>query len=248
MTTDDIAERFERETALHEMTVLHDDGLYRHLRFAGPKNSEFWYDLITVPHALIFRGDGESFVFSRLPDMFEFFRSTSGRINLDYWSEKLTSDRNAATTYSPDLFERLVKAEFVNVVRSGDWPRGLGKAIREEILDSDLWEDESGARHLLSEFEFGAAVRASCTCGKFIEARVENWLDADTWKRRHESTHGASHCVTVNRRDGVTFDHAWEWRLREYHWWFTWACHGIVAGIRRYDLHRAIPATVGGAT
>lgn len=29
----DIAARFARDTAQHEMTVLHDDGLYRHLRF-----------------------------------------------------------------------------------------------------------------------------------------------------------------------------------------------------------------------
>ena len=32
-----IAERFKRETAGHQMTVLHDDGLYRHLRFMNPE-------------------------------------------------------------------------------------------------------------------------------------------------------------------------------------------------------------------
>jgi hypothetical protein len=31
--TGDIATRFAKDTATHRMTVLHDDGLYRHLRF-----------------------------------------------------------------------------------------------------------------------------------------------------------------------------------------------------------------------
>lgn len=29
-------EHFDQATIEHEMTVLHDDGLYRHLRFAKP--------------------------------------------------------------------------------------------------------------------------------------------------------------------------------------------------------------------
>jgi hypothetical protein len=70
-----IAERFAKETAAHEMTVLHDDGLYRHLRFKDPNYFGYWFDLITVPGVLIFRGDGASYVFARITDMFEFFRS-----------------------------------------------------------------------------------------------------------------------------------------------------------------------------
>src|SRR3954466_1726422 len=77
-------------TRPHEVTVLHDDGLYRHLRFRSPDHSAYWFDLITVPGCLIFRGDGDSFVFSRTEDMFGFFRSSrEGSINPTYWSEKL---------------------------------------------------------------------------------------------------------------------------------------------------------------
>jgi hypothetical protein len=58
----DIAERFAKETAEHDMEIVHDDGLYRHLRFRhqGPNYSSwYWFDLITVPGSLIFRGDGD---------------------------------------------------------------------------------------------------------------------------------------------------------------------------------------------
>jgi hypothetical protein len=37
-STESIAERFTRETAGHTMTIAHDDGLYRHLRFRGERS------------------------------------------------------------------------------------------------------------------------------------------------------------------------------------------------------------------
>lgn len=110
--TDPIAERFARETAKHEMEILHDDGLYRHVKFMDPKNSGYWYELITAPNSLTFRGDGDSFVFHRERDMFGFFRSNpdrlTHRISPDYWSEKLTSDRDCVKVYSRDKLDRHV--------------------------------------------------------------------------------------------------------------------------------------------
>jgi len=148
------AERFTRETEHHKLEVLHDDGLYRHLKFKQPGNSAYWFDLITVPGALIFQGDGDSYVFRRIQDMFEFFRGPVGRINPVYWSEKLTDGRARVKVYQQELFEQLVKELFVESVKSGDWPRGLGMAVREEILDN--WEigDENGAHRALANFEF----------------------------------------------------------------------------------------------
>src|SRR5689334_2637077 len=107
----DIRERFQRETAGHVMEIKHDDGSYRHLRFHNPKVSGYWFDLITTPWTLVFRGDGESFVFSRIEDMFAFFRGPVGRINPGYWAEKLTSDRDSVMTYEEDLLKRQVADE-----------------------------------------------------------------------------------------------------------------------------------------
>lgn len=151
---DPIAERFARESAKHEMTILHDDGLYRHLRFVAPGDSAYWYDLITVPGSLIFRGDGESFVFAREKDMFDFFRRSSwhGGPNPTYWDGKLTSSREAAKTYSERLFKQYV-AEYIEDAKD-DYP-GLFAAWDAFIAEG--WhstEFEDGARAALDEFEF----------------------------------------------------------------------------------------------
>lgn len=147
-----IAQRFARATADHEMTVLHDDGLYRHIRFRGPRNEIAWFDLITVPGALFFQGDGQSFTFRRIEDMFQFFRGPVGHINPSYWAEKLTSCDAKVMKYDQELFEARVKEMFVEAARDGGVPAGTGKALREQVLDGDIYY-ESEARRLLNDFE-----------------------------------------------------------------------------------------------
>lgn len=139
----------------HEMTILHDDGLYRHLRFRSPDHGTYWFELTTVPGALIFRGDGESFVFARVRDMFEFFRSSrEGSINPTYWSEKLTSDRDAAFKYDEESFRAQV---WEHVRNYGSEYRGLAKAVQAWFFDG--WDDynfhhESEARAGLDAFSY----------------------------------------------------------------------------------------------
>ena len=153
----EVAERFKRDTVGHQMTVLHEDGLYRHLRFSSNSRGygEYWFDLITWPGCLTVRGDyGDAYTFSRLPDMFEFFRADRRwGINPHYWSQKLDGHRQSAQTYSEDAFRQIVCELFVDAVRHEDTPRGLGKAVRAEILDQDLF-DEGEARKLLESFEY----------------------------------------------------------------------------------------------
>lgn len=151
-----LGEQFRQDTSGHQMTVKLDQGLYRHLRFSSnPKGyGEYWFDLITWPGCLTVRGDyGNAYTFARLADMFEFFRSDRGGINAHYWSEKLDGGRSTAKTYSQDLFRQLVVEHFVDAVRYSDAPRGLGKAIREQILNQDLYFEEE-ARSLLESFEY----------------------------------------------------------------------------------------------
>lgn len=42
-------ERFDVDVAEHKMTVLRDEGLYRHLRFQKPGTSCYYFDLVTWP-------------------------------------------------------------------------------------------------------------------------------------------------------------------------------------------------------
>jgi hypothetical protein len=159
MTAADIAARFAQETANHQMTVLHDDGLYRHLRFRPTEGPSFyWFDLITVPGSLIFQGDGESFHFRRIQDMFEFFRGPVGQINANYWAEKVVDGHDRLQTYSRDLFIAQVKEAFVDAARHGGVPSGTGQAVRRDVLDAadygdpDTWYEPS-AREALASFE-----------------------------------------------------------------------------------------------
>lgn len=151
----EVLERFKRDTADHQMYVLHDDGLYRHFRFRSSRTSEFWFDLITWPGCLTIRGDyGDAYTFDRELDMLPFFRSKSGwGINPHYWSAKLDGGRRSVKEYSEAAFRQVVCELFVEAVRYSDAPRGLGKAVRAEILDQDLF-DENEARKLLESFEF----------------------------------------------------------------------------------------------
>jgi hypothetical protein len=236
----DAAERFPRDTANHVMTVLHDDGLYRHLRFAAPGYGAYWFDLITLPNSLVFRGDGESFVFTILgtDDLFTLFRRTAhkGSINPGYWSEKLSSERDAATDYSKDLFDEQVATDLVEAEKT--WP-GVTEAWTEHVGE---WSDynteyESEARRALDDFEFDKSFSATCSCGK-KDGPTDSYSAAMDWEKRHAPTPSKTHKTSI-RQESFYFSDTGEWDLRDYAWWFLWACHGIVSGIAQYDAAKA---------
>ncbi|TQF04791.1 hypothetical protein E6W39_24395 [Kitasatospora acidiphila] len=157
MTIDPIADaaaRFARDTAKHQLTVLHEDGLYRHLRFANPQYGGLYrYDLITWPNGMTIRGDGPTFVFSTHPlaDLFSMFRGTSrDGINPGYWQEKVNAGQVKA--WSEAKFR-----EWLTVTAKASEERhpGLVAAVTEQILDSDehSLEYEDGARTAVAWFD-----------------------------------------------------------------------------------------------
>jgi hypothetical protein len=84
------ADDFLKDVAEHQMTVCLDSGVHRHLRFAKQGTSSRWFDIVTWPRFLTIAGDMGCWTFSRVPDMFNFFRSPKElSINPSYWSEKL---------------------------------------------------------------------------------------------------------------------------------------------------------------
>ena len=235
---DRVGECFAADTAKHEMTIKHDDGLYRHIRFSAPGGSSYWYELITVPRALIFRGAYESQVFSRTEDMFGFFRSNPDRLTMrispDYWAEKLTSDRGCVKRYDQDKFERIVKELTVEAIRDHSAPRGIGKAVRQQILDS--WEIgfEDSARAVLEAFEHGAKTKLGCyRCGQTLEIDEDDLVPAE-WHQRH-----GGHVQTKQRVEGFRFYDTWELDFKDFDHGYLWACHAIVAGIAQYDAAKA---------
>lgn len=121
--TDNVAEvraRFVRDTESHELEVLLDQGVYRHLKFRRPGTYCMGFDIVTWPGHLAVSGDMGTAVFSRLHDMFEFFRASPEReavhgglyINASYWAEKCEANDGEVKEFRESLLEALVKERF----------------------------------------------------------------------------------------------------------------------------------------
>lgn len=168
----EIAKRFAHDTSGHEMTVLHNDGLYRHLRFTNPERGSFdAFELITWPYNLVVK-TGRTFHFDidATPDMFDLFRKTafSGEINPGYWSEKVRAGRDEIEDFSEELFEQQVKEHVVAAIRSGEAPRGLGREVTRDIFEWGYITHEAGARAELEAFSY------------------ERWTFGETWEWRFD--------------------------------------------------------------
>lgn len=222
------ARRFESECSGHVMTVRHDDGLYRHLRFVAAEGYSHWFDLITWPGNLTFNGDMGTFTFARVEDMFTFFRGKD--INPQYWAEKVRGG-SEVKAYSEDAlraqleesladhereylnlltryFER--KATFDALPQNERWPfatRGMREPVEPKTADE--------VRELISDYD-------------------------DDGLLSHES--GARDLLAELEQAGVVSD-TFEWSLREYTVFYLYACHAIVWGIGQYDAART-PALV----
>lgn len=148
-TEQEARDRVVADTAGHELTVLHDDGLYRHLRFQRPGDSFYWYDLVTWPGVLCINGDCGTYTFSRIRDMLGFFESDRGRINPHYWAQKLRGPidgTRSAEVYAPDILEDRLRAwarDFAN----GDYddepmyPDLLIGALEREVFARPFWSE-----------------------------------------------------------------------------------------------------------
>ncbi len=208
-------QRFERDVAQHQITVVRDNGVDRHVKFSKPDSSTYWFEILTWPGALCIRGDCGTYVFSRIRDMFEFFRTTPERtkegelhINPQYWMEKLEAvskdgrGEGSATRFSEDVFKREVVEWFRRYTdarwyaenREDRW--AIWEAVRELLQEVDS-HDESHNWSLLRDFEV--------------------WND-ETCKYEY--------------RD---FFSDWEMDCKEYGFGFLWSCYAIAWAIRMYD-------------
>lgn len=208
---------FLRDVATHQLTVLRDDGVYRHIRLKQPGSSCMYFDLITWPGSLCYHGDMGTYVFSRLTDMFEFFRTDrespylkrDGKtlaINPQYWSEKLNAvdgsrHSGSATEFSEVKFRRFVReylADWWRGHRDGvtaDDRRQMREEVEEEIL-SRLGDDRDGQSAQQATYDF--------------TYRIEG-------KRPFQ------------------FVDFWERDFTDYTRSFMWCCYALAWGIQKYD-------------
>lgn len=152
------AEQFSRESANLTMTVLHDDGLYRHLRFAAPDGYGYRFDLITWPNKLVVTGHPGTYVFSVWPteDMFDLFRQSSvgDQPNFGYWQEKHIAGSEPVIQFSNTLFDEQVARELAE--GEEDWP-GVTEAWTaktEGFLAEYSTAEEADARYAAYDFSY----------------------------------------------------------------------------------------------
>lgn len=134
-------EEFLRDVASHVMTAKLDDGVYRHIRFAQPQNSNLWFELVTWPGVLTIHGDMGTWTFSRVPDMFTFFRDEKLRINKSYWAEKLRhgtfGGSDGARVFNDDLFRSQLLDHLENHDLEREDRECVVRALRDEVLSHD---------------------------------------------------------------------------------------------------------------
>lgn len=148
---DSILERFLNDVKNHQLTIHQNNGVYRHLTFKNPESTHYYFNITTYPEYLVITGDMGSLIFSRLTDMFNFFRSDDLRINPSYWSEKIESTGYDAklASYSEfdiDIVEKNAQEDLNNHLDENDTLSSydryeLTMEFDEKIMcASDEWE------------------------------------------------------------------------------------------------------------
>ena len=214
-------ERFLRDVSKHVMTIVRDDGVYRHLQFRKPKpdGNEYWFDLITWPGSLCISGDMGTYVFRRLNDMFEFFRTdqeyaeSHGKklgINLGYWSEKLQApDSSESKEFNPEHFR-------ANVIEAFEtWVTENKPEDDDEFTSLEDRENFEAQKELLREG---------------LDEEVLNRLD-DGETRAYDAARNFS----CSEAPEFSLDDCWEWDCRSYKFRYVWCCYAIAWGIKNYD-------------
>jgi hypothetical protein len=226
-----LKEQFLRDVGEHEMAVLRDAAVNRHLRFRKPGTICYGFDLITWPGHLLITGDCGSFLFRRLDDMFEFFRSDRKskddlHLNPQYWSEKLiATDCNgrrggAATEFSKEKFEANIKRWF------------------DDHFEFEISEDAEPDEELVGNEPVSIAARKA--------RRDAIWAEIESAVLSHsDNEHQAAQAAYDFEHDGFNFQDFYEVDNTEYTFHFIWCAYAIAWGIKRYDEARgvAVPQT-----
>jgi len=232
-------ESFLKDVKNHEMTVLLDNGLYRHLRFAstGEHSWNQWFEIVTWPGRLAYHGDMGTYVFERIEDMFQFFRTKpqDGKeklyINTGYWGEKLVAvDRhNGYHKYNADFVREQVKERADEWIEENSLSKEDADALREDLEEEINYDDGMHeAYRTISGFSYK--------------------VGEDAYWRQDTRSLVASAKPKFNTFE---FQDIFEWRWEDYTYHYVWCCYAIAWAINMYDnpklpLEVAIEQPVGG--
>ncbi|GAA2929339.1 hypothetical protein [Streptomyces enissocaesilis] len=235
-----IAEHFNGDVTNHTITAQceDEDDLFRYLRFAAPKTSMTVVELVAWPHNLVIAGSHGSFHFAHYAadreDMFDAFR---GRVSPDHWARMLVNGRGSVAQYDRSLLEARIREYTREAIREGWAPRGVGKAVTEDVLESGYLDDENNAVRVVGEFQYGVKERRECSCGAADED-AGRYDQGVMWAIRHERENGKTHKVRTRQLEGFDFDDVHEWNIHSLDYHYVWQCHAIVWAVSQYDAAR----------
>lgn len=135
-TEEEVTRHFPLRTANHRLTVLHDDGLYLHLRMSTADSNIDSWQVMTWPGYLAVVGDMcDGFTFHRHgeEDMLMLFHPDRGGINPGYWGEKLaTEQRDSWEEFDEDLFRSEVAEAVAESIDDDTLTSAEGAALLED--------------------------------------------------------------------------------------------------------------------
>lgn len=228
---------FCKNTENHRLRILHDDGLYRHLRMQSDNEkgqpTVIWYwDIITWPGSLAIRGDvADGYIFTRDPDMLEFFslhpdryRDDAPMIDMHYWAQKLAYEhRSTATVYDREVFLASVRDALSN--DSTD-PEDLMDTARQHILTS---LDEQAFARLPDEEDPGYEAALNALLNPIAEEVLND--------ARSSSETESKARQWLHEHDRLFPEAAAEWDLSDFDPQFKIACWAIDKTVRAYRAH-----------
>lgn len=211
-------DEFLKDVAQHKMTILRDDGVYRHIHFSDPDEPYCqWFDLITWPGGLCYTGDMGTYVFRRLHDMFEFFRRDPRQpelfkwIDRRYWAEKVESqDRDGVTEFDAEMFGDEIRKALVSAIKTDgrehlnkEQRRELWDEVHQEVIDCVNDHEPEVLMHKAWEYSY-------CKGSVLDDSRV---------------------CIHLDLSE---FPDCKKFTLR-----FDWCCYALRWGIEQYDQAKA---------
>ena len=209
--------QFLKDVAHHEMQIIREDGLHRHLRFQKPGSWNMHFDLITWPGYLCYTGDMGTYVFRRLNDMLQFFRTDrehmylrDGKtlaVNHSYWAEKVEAQDkgDGLTEFDEEKFTRVILEILVGWLRE-HW----NSTTQEERRD--LWEDV-----------ISTVIHADEDSGGY---------------RKQGAAYDFFH--QVNPRLSFSFRDLFDYSFTRYTFRFIWCCYALAWGVQKYDEAKAV--------
>jgi hypothetical protein len=172
-----------------------------------------WFDIVTWPGFLAYAGDMGSFVFTRLEDMFKFFRTdrNNGKLSINpgYWGEKLEAvDSHTHAPghreYSPEKMKAHIEETVVQWVTEYGLTPQQNSELRQEI-----------GMEILCYLDDG-------------ESAVQVAL--------HKFLHRVNGLI-------FEFEDPWKWDCQQYTFRFLWCCYALSWAIQKYGAIRELDVT-----